>query len=95
MKYVAAMVSVAAMLLSAPAFAQDGAGAEGEGVIVGEDGAVYEAETNYNFEDDIVEGALLAPDGDLLTGSRHGKTSSLINIRADFVPEMVRSVEEL
>lgn len=52
-------------------------------------------ETTYDFEDDFVEGSLLGPDGDLVTGQRHGKESSLVRIRADFVPEMVQSVEDL
>jgi len=53
------------------------------------------AETTYDFDGDTVEGALLRPEGDLMSGTRHGKESSLINIRADFIPEMVRSVHEL
>lgn len=52
-------------------------------------------ETTYDFDGDTVEGALLRPEGDLMSGVRHGKESSLINIRADFIPEMVRSVHEL
>lgn len=52
-------------------------------------------ETTYDFDGDTVEGALLRPEGDLMSGTRHGKESSLINIRADFIPEMVRSVHEL
>lgn len=53
------------------------------------------SESVYDFEGDTVEGALLRPEGDLMSGVRHGKDSSLINIRADFIPEMVRSVHEL
>lgn len=51
-------------------------------------------ETVYDFEGDTVEGALLRPEGDLMSGQRHGKESSLIDIRADFIPEMIRSVHE-
>lgn len=58
-------------------------------------GTVYEEETTYDFADDYVEGQLLRPDGELVTGQRHGKQSSLIRIRADFIPEMVQSVEDL
>lgn len=56
---------------------------------------VYEDETTYDFEDDYVEGQLVRPDGELVTGQRHGKESSLVRIRADFIPEMVQSVEDL
>jgi hypothetical protein len=58
-------------------------------------GVIYESETTYDFEDDFVEGQLVRPDGELVTGQRHGKESSLIRIRADFIPEMVQSVEDL
>lgn len=69
------------------AFAQDEGSAGG--------GVVYEEVTEYDFEDDVVEGALIRPDGELLSGQRHGKESSLIDIRSDFIPEMIRSAEEL
>lgn len=62
----------------------------------GEDGGViYKKETQYDFEDDLVEGSLVKPDGALVGGELHGKTSSLIKIRADFIPEMIKSVEDL
>ncbi len=55
----------------------------------------YEAETVYNFEGEYIPGQVVRPDGELIQGLRNGKQSSLINIRADFRPETVRSVEEL
>ena len=58
-------------------------------------GVVYKKETSYDFEDDLVEGSLVKPDGALVGGELHGKTSSLIKIRADFIPEMIKSVEDL
>lgn len=72
------LVSVASI-----GFAQDDAEADGE-----------PQETVYDFEGDTVEGSLMRPDGDLMSGQRHGKESSLIDIRADFIPEMIRSVHE-
>jgi hypothetical protein len=60
-----------------------------------EGGVVYEEETSFNFEDEYIDGQVVRPDGELIAGQRHGKESSLIRIRADFIPEMVRSVEEL
>ena len=59
------------------------------------DSTVYKKETVYDFDDDLVEGALVKPDGDLVSGELHGKTSSLIKIRSDFIPEMIKSVEDL
>jgi len=77
--------AIALLLLSVASvgFAQDEAGGDGQ-----------PKETVYDFEGDTVEGALLRPEGDLMSGQRHGKESSLIDIRADFIPEMIRSVHE-
>lgn len=58
------------------------------------EGEAEPEETVYDFEGDTVEGALMRPDGDLMSGQRHGKESSLIDIRADFIPEMIRSVHQ-
>jgi hypothetical protein len=79
------IASSAMIFVSVGAFAQSEQAAE----------PVYEEETSYDFSDDYVEGQLVRPDGDLITGQRHGKQSSLIRIRADFIPEMVQSVEDL
>ena len=77
------------------AFAQDAPRAgEASGGTGGSD-VVYEKETAYDFEADDVEGALVKPDGEDIGGEGHGKTSSLIKIRADFIPEMLESVEEI
>jgi hypothetical protein len=56
---------------------------------------VYEEQTNYDFEDDYVDGQVIRPDGELIDGRRAGKESSLINIRSSFIDEMVQSVEDL
>lgn len=53
------------------------------------------AKTTYNFEDDLVTGDLVRPDGELLRVRRRGRQSSLIRIRETFVPEMLESVEDL
>jgi hypothetical protein len=55
----------------------------------------YKKKTQYDFEDDMVEGELLKPEGDVLSARKRGKTSSLIKIRENFVPEMVKSVDDL
>ena len=51
--------------------------------------------TTYDFEDDLVQGDLVRPDGDLLNVRRRGRRSSLIRVREHFVPEMLKSVENL
>jgi len=88
---------VVAGVLSVPAvgMAQDGPRAgEATGGASGDD-VVYKKETTYDFEADDVEGALVKPDEANITGEQHGKTSSLIKIRADFIPEMLKSVEDI
>ena len=55
----------------------------------------YKEETTYDFQGDDVTGSLIKPDGEGIQGEQHGKTSSLINIRSDFIPEMLETVEEL
>ncbi|MCA9601024.1 MAG: hypothetical protein R3A78_01325 [Polyangiales bacterium] len=51
--------------------------------------------TTYNFDDDLVQGDLVRPDGEILSVRKLGKRSSLIRIREDFIPEMLKSVEDL
>ncbi len=52
-------------------------------------------ETVYDFEGEDLEGALVRPDGEQITGDDRGRTSSLIDIREDFIPEMLESVETI
>ncbi|MGB5695888.1 MAG: hypothetical protein WBM46_09570 [Polyangiales bacterium] len=52
-------------------------------------------ETTYNFEDDLVTGDLVRPDGEQLIVRRRGRRASLIQIREQFIPEMLKSVEDL
>ena len=51
--------------------------------------------TTYDFEDDLVTGDLVRPDGDSLFGKVAGKRTTLIRIREHFIPEMLKSVEDL
>lgn len=51
--------------------------------------------TTYDFEDDLVTGDLVRPDGELLNVRRRGNRSNLIEIREHFIPEMLKSVEDL
>jgi hypothetical protein len=72
---------VGLMAVSGSALAQDKAAAAGE--------------TSYDFEDDLVTGDLVRPDGELLSVRRRGNRASLIQIREHFIPEMLKSVEDL
>jgi hypothetical protein len=51
--------------------------------------------TTYDFEDDLVTGDLVRPDGELLSVRRRGNRASLIQIREHFIPEMLKSIEDL
>ncbi len=61
----------------------------------GEEGGSYKAKTVYDFDDDNVEGDLQRPDGELIDSVRKVKHSSLIEIRKDFIPEMLKSLEDV
>ena len=53
------------------------------------------SQTTYDFEDDLVTGDLIRPDGEQLIVRRRGRRASLIQIREHFIPEMLKSVEDL
>jgi hypothetical protein len=61
----------------------------------GDDNVQYKAKTVFDFEDDMVEGDLQRPDGELVNSLRKVEHSSLIEIRKDFIPEMLKSLEDI
>jgi hypothetical protein len=100
MKSVATAVTMAFLLgAGSVAFAQAQAGgaakAGGGAAAGGEENVQYKAKTVYDFEDDMVEGDLQRPDGELVDSLRKVKHSSLIEIRRDFIPEMLKSLEDI
>lgn len=56
-------------------------------------GVAYKSKTVYDFDDDTVEGDLVRPDGEMVDTRRGAKHSSLIKIRENFIPEMLKAVE--
>jgi len=60
-----------------------------------EKGEQFKSKTVYDFEDDNVEGDLQRPDGELVNAINKAKHSSLIEIRKDFIPEMLKSLEDI
>ena len=72
---------------SAPAFADDKA--------AGGDNVQYKSKTVYDFDDDTVEGDLVRPDGEFIDTRKGAKHSSLIKIRENFIPEMIKSAEDI
>jgi hypothetical protein len=65
------------------------------GGVSAQDKAAGGGETTYDFDDDLVTGDLVRPDGELLSVRRRGNRASLIQIREHFIPEMLKSVEDL
>lgn len=55
----------------------------------------YKKQTVYDFDDDIVEGELQRPDGEMIDTIKKADHSSLIKIREHFIPELVKSAEDI
>lgn len=49
----------------------------------------------YDFSADTIEGDLVKPDGADVNVRDFAKHSSLIKIRKDFIPEIIKSAEDL
>ena len=60
-----------------------------------QDGVSYTKNTEYDFEDDLVEGSFVRPEGEYFNSQKRGRYSSLIKVRRDFVPEMLKSAEDI
>ena len=59
------------------------------------DDVTYKKETKYDFDDDTVEGDLVRPEGEMIGSAGKAKHSSLIKIRQNFIPEMLKSAEDI
>jgi hypothetical protein len=55
----------------------------------------FAEKTEYSFDDDVVTGDLVRPDGEMTVVRKRGKERSLIRVRQHFIPEMLKSVEDL
>ena len=51
--------------------------------------------THYNFEDEIVHGDLVNPDGEILHARRGGKKESLVRVRESFISHLLNSIQQL
>ena len=49
----------------------------------------------YDFSGDTIEGDLIKPEGSTVDARDFSKHSSLIRIRHDFIPEIIKSAEDL
>jgi hypothetical protein len=88
-----ALVLIAGLFAVSVSFAQPGGDTSAEDP--NDPGVVYKKNTEYDFEDDLVEGSFVRPEGDYLDSRRRGRYNSLIRIRENFVPEMLKSAEDI
>ena len=56
---------------------------------------IYKKQTKYDFDDDLVEGDLVRPDDMFVESRDKARYGSLITIRKDFIPEMLKSAEDI
>jgi hypothetical protein len=80
-------LTTAAIFFAGPLWAQDAPAGEAEADVV--------TDAEYDFEDDLVEGEFVRPEGEYFSGDKRNRYSSLIRIRLDFVPEMLKSAEDI
>jgi hypothetical protein len=87
----------ALMLISTAAFAQKVKGKPAPAAAAGATatGDVYKQKTVYDFDDDVVEGDLVRPDGEYIDSRLKAKHSSLIKVRKTFIDEMLKSAEDI
>jgi hypothetical protein len=80
-------LALAAFGSSAPALAQEKKG--------GDKGASTPKVKVYDFSGDTIEGDLIRPEGTTVDARDFAKHASLIRVRKDFIPEIIKSAEDL
>jgi hypothetical protein len=78
------VIMFAVVGLSGVAYAQKGAASAGGSKV-----------KVYDFSGDTIEGDLVKPEGSTVDARDFAKHSSLIRIRKDFIPEIIKSAEDL
>lgn len=82
-KLLASSLIALSLFLSGSALAQDDGGAAKGKVKV------------YDFDGDTIDGDLIKPEGSTVDARDFGNHASLIRIRKDFIPEIIKSAEDL
>ncbi len=90
-----AIALLLSMGLAVPALANTTTTAKTTTTNSGQEEAAAPAPTHYDFEDDQVEGDLQRPDGFLVSAIPKASQKSLIEIRRSFLPELVKTFENL
>jgi hypothetical protein len=87
------LLSIVAMLaLVGTAYADEKKGAPAPKGGGGEGGGKVKV---YDFSGDTIEGDLIKPEGSTVDARDFAKHSSLIKIRTHFIPEIIKSAEDL
>lgn len=60
-----------------------------------DDVVVYKKKTIIDFSDILIEGELTKPEGSYVVSRKLSRFSTLIRLRENFVPELLRSANEL
>jgi len=89
MRKLLTIVAMLALVGTAAADEKKGAPAKGGGDAGGGKVKVYD------FSGDTIEGDLIKPEGSTVDARDFAKHSSLIRIRKDFIPEIIKSAEDL
>ncbi len=76
--------------ISLPALAQEDASGEG-----GDEQVVYKKTTIIDFSDVTITGELAKPEGSYLMNKKKTSFNLLIRVRDNFLPEMIRTVDNL
>lgn len=85
------LVAVAVVLaLSGLAWAQEEGGADGGGEQV-----MYKKTTIIDFSDVTITGELTKPEGSYLMNKKKANFDLLIRVRDNFLPEMIKTVDNL
>ena len=89
------VVFAAVSFLGTAVFAQSAHGGGGGGAGAGAAASGGTRTQEFNFTDELVSGQLVRPDGETTRVRRRSAGISLIRIREHFIPEMLKSVENL
>ena len=83
------VVALVLVVVTGPASAQPKAGDKGGDKAAGSKVKVYD------FSGDTIEGDQIRPEGTTVDARDFAKHSSLIRIRTNFIPEIIKSAEDL
>jgi len=85
----------AVLALSGMAWAQEEGGAAAGGADDGGDQVMYKKTTIIDFSDVTITGELTKPEGSYLMNKKKANFDLLIRVRDNFLPEMIKTVDNL